>query len=72
MGIDNIKSPNELYNYMNKNIKYGFVDNNGYIYDTSLKTFENDLINKWIYREPKYIIGNKYGICFDQVLLESI
>ena len=40
MGIENIKSPNELYNYMNKNIKYGFVDNNGYIYDTSLKTFE--------------------------------
>lgn len=72
MNIDLIKSPIELYEYMNNNIKYGFKDQNGNIYNPNSFSFNKNLVNKWVYKNPEDIINEEYGICYDQVLLESL
>ena len=66
--LDNIKSPEELLEYMNKNITYGFVDKDGNKYfDTNSKAW-----NKYIIQNGEEVLKSKTGTCWDQVELERL
>ncbi len=75
MEYQDIKSPIDLYNFMEENIIYGFVsryDNTCYT-RVSLKNdtlYENLLKRSYFLQKPFEILQNKYGLCWDQVELE--
>ena len=66
----NIKNPNELLKYMEKNIKYGFIGKNGKIYDDPKSEEWNDWYNECVVQDAEGIIRSGYGTCWDQVELE--
>ncbi len=71
MKFDEIKTPFELLDYMQKNIKYGFVSNDGNIYDDPASAeYKNDWYSKCIVQDAESILKTKYGTCWDQVELE--
>ncbi len=71
MKYEDIKTPEELAEFMNNNINYGFVDDNGKVYDSSNEEeFEEGCKTKWKLSSPKRLIEVGYGNCFDQVELE--
>lgn len=74
MEYNDIKSPQELYQFMKENITYGFVSN----YDNKPYTRKNlnddNLYNRLILESyflqtPEEVLITKHGICFDQVEL---
>lgn len=71
MKYGKIKTPKELLEFMNQNIKYGFVDFEGKIYTpNSDKNFQYACKRKWFLSSPNRLLDVKYGHCFDQVELE--
>ena len=71
MKYEEVKTPEELLLYMDKNINFGFVDEDGIIYDsTDNKKLQLGYLNKWRLSSPKRLIEVKYGNCYDQVELE--
>lgn len=71
MDLLKIKTPLELFNYIEKNVQYGFVGKNGKIYsDSSSEDFANACISEWRTLSSSDIIKNGYGHCFDQVEIE--
>lgn len=74
MKYEEIKTPEQLYEFMKYNIKYGFVssiDNKKYnraeINDDEL--YEKILFESYFLQTPEQLLENKYGICYDQVTL---
>ena len=70
MKYEEIKTPEQLMNYMNENISYGIYDytkNKAYCVDDD---FETLVKNVWRLSSPKQLIKYKVGHCFDQVELE--
>lgn len=72
MNYEDIKTPEELYEFMKSNIKYGFVssiDNKAY----RRKELNNDelydeiLFKSYFLQTPKQLLENKCGLCYDQV-----
>ena len=51
-------------------IKYGFVDNKKNIYPDDLKDWDSNFGKLYHLQDPKDLIKNKYGVCWDQVELE--
>ena len=70
MSLNNIKSPKELFQFMEDNIKYGvFINNKVYEWDKD-GIFEDICRTKWKLKTSNEIIDCGYGICWDQVELE--
>ena len=73
MTYDRIKTPDELYEFMKYNIKYGFVssyDNKIYVRkQVSDELYEDMLFNTYFLQTPEQLLESKYGICYDQVEL---
>ena len=65
MKSNEIKNPQDVYNFMNDNIKYGWIDINGNIHLNTMKEFRK------IYRTMSLdeIFKYKIGTCIDQVNL---
>ena len=68
----NIKSPEELYQYMRENIKYGFIsniDNKAYrrVEVNNDELYEEMLKEGYFLQTPEELNKSKYGLCYDQV-----
>ena len=70
MEYKNTKTPEELMQYMDENIKYGFVSNEGKIYDANSEEWQRDWETKCIVQDGDGLIKTGYGTCWDQVELE--
>ena len=67
MKIDEIKNPNDILEYMNENIKYGWLDINGCEHIGNMKDFRK------LYRTStiRETIEHGIGTCIEQVYLMS-
>ena len=65
-----INTPEELLEFMEQNIHYGFVDKTGKIHTPQDSSFADDFQKKWHLASPEKLKQAKYGNCFDQVELE--
>ncbi len=71
MQYKDVKIPEQLLNYMDKNIKYGFVDDVGKEYvPSNNEKFQEACKTKWRLSSPNRLIKVKYGHCWDQIELE--
>ena len=63
--IEKIQTPQDVFNFMNENIEYGWLDTNGKIHIKTMKEFRR------IYRTMSIdeILEYKMGTCIDQVQL---
>lgn len=69
--LENIKTPEDLMIFLNKNIEYGVKDSNGNkITDGSSEQFQFVCNNEWFLRPVKQILLDKIGHCYDQVEIE--
>ncbi|MBR5662054.1 MAG: hypothetical protein IKX00_00200 [Bacilli bacterium] len=68
--LNEIKTPNQLLNYMENNITYGFVGNNGKYYDNPDSDEWNDWYSVCYVQNAKQLLKSHIGICWDQVELE--
>lgn len=69
MEFDDIKSPKELLEYMDKNLTYGFVGKDGKRYTNANS---NDWINQYVIQNGEQVLKSKIGTCYDQVELERL
>ena len=71
---NNVKNPNELLEFMDKNIKYGIYGTDKVVYDkwdTSINSeFQKACQTKYVLCDAKRLLKYGYGICWDQVELE--
>lgn len=66
-----IDSPLKLQLFMDKYIKYGFVDNKGKIYSNSTsKEWQEKWYPTCTIQDGEEVLNTGYGTCFDQVELE--
>ena len=70
--IENIKSPEELLNYMDNNISYGFIGKNGNKYTNMFSEEWNDWYNEYYLQNGDEVLNSKIGTCWDQVELERL
>lgn len=71
MKYENVKTPEELLEFMNENIKYGLVDDTGKKYGPwDNEEFQYACQTKWRLSSPERLINVEYGHCWDQVELE--
>lgn len=71
MKFEEIRSPDELLNFMRQNIRYGFVDKGGHIYkDVEEEDAEKAWETECIVQDADELIKTGYGTCWDQVELE--
>ena len=68
--LDMIKSPEELLQFMNNNIKYGFVGKNGKKYTNMYSPDWNDWYQVCYVQNARDVLNSKIGTCWDQVELE--
>lgn len=74
MRYKDIKTPQELYIYIKKNIKYGFVSKfDNKIYRRSKlnndKLYDSKIAYEYYLQTPKELLKSRCGICYDQVEL---
>lgn len=65
MGIEEIKTPQDILKYMNENIEYGWKDVDGKIHIKTMKDFRRTYRTMSI----KETIDRKIGCCIEQVYL---
>ena len=69
-----INTPEDLYKFMAKNIKYGFyssLDHNTHTrQELGDELYERLLFYSYYLQKPEELLTNKFGICYDQVELE--
>ena len=70
MEYKNIKTPKELYEFMSKNITYGYLGKNNKIYHFGDKNFNDDWTSEYILETYDDVLNTKVGNCWDQVELE--
>lgn len=70
--FENIKTSQELLEFMRKNIEYGFVGkNNKKIYSWSDKKNKDwDISNEYFLQSPEELIKSGHGVCWDDTELE--
>lgn len=69
--LENVKSPEELFDYMEKNIKYGYIGReNNHVYSSDDVDFNNNFDNEYFLQTPEQLINSKHGVCWDQTELE--
>ncbi len=67
--IKDIKTPEELFDYLSNNISFGVIDKGRIIKDSSCKEFAVACQN-WHLRQVQEIIASGIGHCFDLVEVE--
>lgn len=68
---NNIKTPEELFDFMNKYINYGFLGSkSGKLHTWDDSDYQSNFINDYALTSPNQVLENKYGQCWDQVELE--
>lgn len=68
--FEKLKTPEELLEYMDKNIEYGYVSkDNNKIYPYSDADF-NSHFEEYFLQTPEELLSSKQGVCWDQVELE--
>lgn len=67
---NNIKTPEELLNFMQNNITYGYLSKSGKIYNYNDKCFDKVWFDEYILQIEKGILKTSVGTCWDQVELE--
>ena len=67
--IEEINSPEELLNYMDNNITYGFVGKNGKHYTDASS---DEWYDQCIVQSGEELLESKIGTCWDQVELERL
>ena len=72
MTFDDIKTPNELLDFMKNNIKYGFLGKNGKKYYDQYSEEWNDWNNECIVQSGEEVLNSNIGTCWDQVELERL
>lgn len=71
MEYKTIRTPLELLKFMSNEIKYGFVDNSGNIYDNpGSDEWKQNWHDNGIVQNYESILNTKIGTCWDQVELE--
>ena len=70
--INTINSPEELLDYMNKNIQYGFMDKNGKKYTDMFSDEWKDWYLQCIVQSGEEVLKTNIGTCWDQVELERL
>ena len=68
--VNDIKTPEELLNFMSNNINYGYLGKNGRIYHYDDHDFNLEWYEQYILENKDDILKNLYGNCWDQVELE--
>jgi hypothetical protein len=72
MTFDDIKTPNELLEFMKNNIKYGFLGKNGKKYYDQYSEEWNDWNKECIVQSGEGVLNSNIGTCWDQVELERL
>ena len=70
MKYEDIKNPIDLIEYMDSNIKYGFLDEYGNGYDLLNDSDAVNYIDKWTMSTPEEVLEHGYAMAFDQVEFE--
>jgi hypothetical protein len=71
MKYEEISTPKQLFQYMIKNINYGFIGKNGKVYkEPNSNEWDNDWYDECIVQSGESLIESHYGTCWDQVELE--
>lgn len=69
--LEKVKTPEELLDYMDKNIEYGYVGReNNKVYSSGDVNFDNDFDNEYFLQTPEQLLISKHGVCWDQAELE--
>jgi len=68
--MNDIKTPEELLNFMSNNINYGYLGKNGRVYHYDDLDFDSKWYEQYILENSEELINNLYGNCWDQVELE--
>ena len=68
--MDDIKTPEELLNFMSKNIDYGYLGKNNRVYHYNDSDFDSEWYEQYILENSEELVNNSYGNCFDQVEFE--
>lgn len=68
--VNSIKTPEELLDFMKKNINYGYLGKNGRVYHYDDPDYNSDWYNNYILQNSNDLLKNLYGTCWDQVELE--
>ena len=68
--MNDIKTPEELLNFMRNNIIYGFVGKNDKKYTDMFSEEWNDWYSQCIVQNGEDVLKSKIGTCWDQVELE--
>ena len=68
--MNEIKTPEELLNFMSNNINYGYLGKNGRVYHYDDPDFNDDWEDEYILENKNDILNNLHGNCFDQVEFE--
>lgn len=66
----NIKTPDELMNFMNRNIIYGVIDNCNKFYDSNSNDFQRICNEEWKFKKGYDVMLSGVGHCWDQTELE--
>ena len=68
--MNEINTPEKLYQYMKNNIEYGFVSKYGtkFLRNEIPETiYMNNIFKNYYFQSPEELFKSKCGICFDQV-----
>ena len=68
--MNDIKTPEELLDFMSNNIEFGFLGKNGHIYHYDDPKYDSDWYKQYILENKEDLLKNKYGTCWDQVEFE--
>lgn len=69
--FEKLKTPEELLEYMEKNLEYGYVGKeNNKIYSNSDPDFDINFDKEYFLQTPEQLLVSRHGVCWDQVELE--
>lgn len=65
-----INTPEELLEFMDRNINYGIKDDEGNVYLWNMDSFQDACETKWKFKSGLDVVRLGYGHCWDQVEIE--
>lgn len=68
--MKSVNTPEELLNFMSKNINYGYLGKNGKVYHYNDSDFNLDWFKQYILENSDDLLNNMCGNCWDQVEFE--
>jgi len=69
--LEKLKTPEELLEYMEENIEYGYVgQKNNKVYSSGDVNFNNDFNTEYFLQTPEQLLNSARGVCWDQTELE--